>query len=191
MSFPSPFLSVVKRTSQSGHLFFFFSFNSSCGQNVGKPQGKYNASSVSQVDKRSDKTFNLLYLMSFQPGFTKFLHLETVIMLIINMLWHKQLEDVTEECDSASLSSYWEMSLQSKTALTPSTRHWPSSCRWIKYRGIKICGSGFLSSGASALLGNGGPDNKQGMGRCTKREPGRVTHTDDGCRRWADEDRCG
>ncbi len=35
-------------------------------------------------------------------------------------------------------------------------------CRWIKYHGIKICGSGFLSSVASTLLGNSGHDNRLG-----------------------------
>lgn len=66
-------------------------------------------------------------------------------------------------------------------------------CRWIKYRGIKICGSGFLSSVASALLGNCGHDNRPGKqetgeerGWYTKGgEQRKVTHTNDGRPVWA------
>ena len=64
-------------------------------------------------------------------------------------------------------------------------------CRWIKYRGIKIGGSGFLSSVASALLGNCGHDNRPGKqetgeGMIHKRgEQRKVTHTNDGRPVWA------
>lgn len=75
-------------------------------------------------------------------------------------MWQKDL--------TAPLSPYSETA-----ALAPSALHWRSVCRWIKYRGIKLFGSGFLSSVASALLGNGGPDNTQEMGRYTKGSRGR------------------
>lgn len=61
---------------------------------------------------------------------------------------------------------------QPSSAFPPSARRRGSVCRWIKYYGIKICGSGFLSSGASTLPGNGGRDNKQETGWYTEGESG-------------------
>lgn len=66
-----------------------------------------------------------------------------------------------------SLLSQWPLSL----------RHGGSVCRWIKYYGIKICGSGSLSSGASTLPGNGGRDNQQETRWYTKAgKRGKATH---------------
>lgn len=79
--------------------------------------------------------------------------------------------------------SYSEMSLSSRWLL--SLRHGDSVCRWIKYYGIKIYGSGSLSSGASTLPGNGGRDNQQETGWYTKGgKRGKAAHTTGKMKWW-------